>query len=40
MRIIPGLGYVAKNHGDYRCPKILSRVCRVVGPLPNGLNGL
>ena len=32
-RIIPGLGYVANNHGDRFRPRI-----GVVGPLPNGLN--
>ena len=34
-RIIPGLGSVVNNHGDRKSPKD-----RVVGPLPNGLNGL
>ena len=29
------LGYVVNNHGDRMSPKD-----RVVGPLPNGLNGL
>ena len=32
-RIIPGLGYVVKNHGYHKSPKD-----RLVGPLPNGLN--
>jgi len=31
-KTIPGLGYVANNHGDRKSPKD-----PVVGPLPNGL---
>ncbi len=32
---LPGLGYGVNIHGDRKSPKD-----RVVGPLPNGLNGL